>query len=303
VLVVATVLFILLAMRGQDWSTLGSTLRGRKSGFLVTMAVLAFLANAAGLVATMFSWLALLAAVGEQVPVAAACRIFYLGQLVKYVPGKVLGLVVSIRIGKSIGVSPARMSAAWLLALVISLLTGASVGLLAGPTVFGGSAAWLLLATLPVLGILIRPQLLSSAAVVLARLRRRPVTALELDVASLRRAVIAQLVAWLVGGVHLWFIAMALGAPPAKSLPLCVGAFCLGTVVGVLAVFVPDGIGVREVAVLAALSVTLPVPVAGAVVLISRVVVALSELLTAAIGLLITEALRRRGPVPVLVSE
>ncbi len=136
-LLTVTVVFIVLALRGQDWSTVAGTLRGQRPGFVLTMTTLAVLANAAGLVATMVSWRAMLAGVGERVPAVDAARIFYFGQLVKYVPGKVMGFLVSVEMGRAIGVPAGRMSAAWLLALVVSLLTGATVGLAAGPEVFG----------------------------------------------------------------------------------------------------------------------------------------------------------------------
>ncbi|GAA4452072.1 lysylphosphatidylglycerol synthase domain-containing protein [Phytohabitans houttuyneae] len=294
-MLVATAAFVVLALRGQDWSTVATTLRGQRPGFFASMAALAFLANAAGLVATMLSWRATLAGVGERVAAADAARIFYLGQFVKYVPGKVLGLVMSVQMGRSIGVPASRMSAAWLLALMISLLTGATVGLAAGPEVFGASSAWLVLAVLPVVAVLVRPHLVGLGTVLLARIRRRPEPPTALSGPGIRRAVVAQLAAWLIGGTHLWFLAVAMGAPPLRSLPLCVGAFGLAAIAGVLAVFAPDGIGVREVVVLAALSIVLPVPVAGVVALVSRLVVALSELTTAGAGLLATEVVRRRA--------
>jgi hypothetical protein len=215
--------------------------------------------------------------------------------------------------GKSIGVSTVRMSSAWLLTLVVGLLTGATVALAVGPEVLGGSVGWLGLASLPILAVLIRPGLIGQAAAVVARLRRRPPPTVRVSGRGVRRAVLTQLLSWLVGGAHLWFLALAMGAPPVSSFLLCVGAFSLGAIAGVFAVFAPDGLGVREGILLAALSVALPLPVAGVVALVSRLVVVVSELITAGIGLLVTEALRRRqlaasrsedpAGSPVLVAE
>ncbi len=293
-LLAVTAIFIVITLRGQDWSTVAATLRGQRPGFVATMVVLAVLANAAGLVATMISWRAMLAGVGERVAAVDAARIFYFGQFVKYVPGKVMGFLVSVEMGRRIGVPAARMGTAWLLALVVSLLTGATVGLAAGPEVFGASAAWLLLAVAPVAVVLVRPELVGRAATLLARVRRRPEPSTAMSGTGIRQAVVAQLLAWLIGGAHLWLLAVAMGAPPLRALPLCLGAFGLGAVAGVIAVFAPDGIGVREVVVTAALSVILPVPVASVVALVSRVVVTVSELVTAGIGLGVTEAILRR---------
>jgi hypothetical protein len=291
---VVTAAAVAMALRGQDWSVVATTVRGRRPVFFVSMAGLALLANAGGLLATMVAWRAMLSGVGEDVTPVAAARIFYVGQFAKYVPGKVFSLLVSVQMGRSIGVPASRMASAWLLMLLVSLLTGTTVGLVAAPEVLGGSAGWLALAALPVAAVLVRPQLLGRVASAAARLLRRPPPAANVSGRGVRCSVLTQLLAWLVGGVHLWFLAVAMGAPPVRSFPLCVGAFSLGAVAGVLAVFAPDGIGVREVVVLTALSVTLPLPVATVVVLVSRLVVALSELASSGVGLVVTEALRRR---------
>jgi hypothetical protein len=289
-----TLVAVTLMLRSQDWSALAAMMRDRPPGFFALMAGLAFLANAAALLAAMLAWRAILSGVSDGVTALGAAHIFFVGQFAKYMPGKVFGFVVSIRMGKAMGISAARMASAWLSTLVIGLLTGATVGLAAGPRVLGGSVAWLTLAALPIVVLLIRPQLIGQAAVVVARLRRRPAPAVGVPGPVVRQAVLTQLLSWVAGGAQLWFLAIAMGAPPASSFPLCVGAFSLGAVAGIFAVFTPDGLGVREVILLSALSVTLPLPAAGVVALASRLVVVLSELVTAGAGLLVTEVLRRR---------
>ncbi|MBB5871445.1 hypothetical protein F4553_004824 [Allocatelliglobosispora scoriae] len=291
---VATAAAIAAVLHSQDWSVLATTMRDRPAGFFAVMVGLALLANGAALLASMRAWLSMLSGVTGDVAATDSARIFFAGQFAKYMPGKIFGYVVSVRMGKTLGVSTVRMTSAWMLTLVIGLLTGATVGLLAGPQVLGGSVAWLALAALPIVAVLIRPDLISWAAVVVARLLRRPPPTVRLPGSVIRRNVVMQLMSWLLGGVQLWFLAIAMGAPPAGSLLLCVGAFGLGTVAGVFAVFAPEGLGVREFVLLTALSVTLSLPAAGVVALVSRLVVILSELATAGVGLLVIEVLRRR---------
>lgn len=294
IFLVATAVAIAMMLRSQDWSVLAATMRNRPPGFFAVMAGLAFLANAAALLASMLAWLSMLSGVSDAVTAVGSARIFFAGQFAKYMPGKIFGYVVSIRMGKTMGVSATRMTSAWLLTLVIGLLTGATVGLAAGPQLLGGSVAWLALAALPIVAALIRPELIAQAAVVAARLLRRPPPTVSMPGRVIRRNVATQLLSWLAGGVQLWFLAIAMGAPPASSFLLCIGAFGLATVAGVFAVFTPEGLGVREFILLSALSVALPLPAAGVVALVSRLVVILSELTTAGVGLLVTEVLRRR---------
>jgi uncharacterized membrane protein YbhN (UPF0104 family) len=243
----------------------------------------------------MEAWRAMLAGVGAPVGVVAAARIYFVGVFAKFVPGKVLGFVTSVQMGKAIGVTSGRIVSAWLLALAVLLQTGLTVGLLAGPVVFGGSAVWLVLAVLPLAGAMIRPDLVNRAAAGVARLLRRPPPA-AVPGRQVRRAIAAQALSWLIAGVHLWLLAVAAGAPPAGSFLLCLGAFSLAMVVGLCAVFTPEGLGVREVILMAALTTVMPLPAASAAVLVSRLVFTLSEITTAGVGLLVAEALRRRRP-------
>ncbi|MFD9502284.1 lysylphosphatidylglycerol synthase domain-containing protein [Streptomyces sp. NPDC060035] len=301
---VAVVLFV----RGQDWSVLATEMRSRPPGSFAILVGLAMLANAVAVLAALLAWWLMLSAAnadiappteGSGLTAVGAARIFFVGQFAKYVPGKVFGFVLSVKMGRAMGIPAARTATAWLLTLVIGLLTAASAGLVAGPQVLGGSGGWLAAASaVPLAVLLLRPRLVNDAATVVARLRRRPPPAITLPGRVIRRNVMIQMLSWLFGGVQLWCLAIALGAPPARSLPLCVGAFALGAAAGVFAVFTPDGLGVREVILLSALGTVLPLPAAGVVAVMSRLVVAVSELITGGVGLAVTEVLRRRAGSP-----
>jgi glycosyltransferase 2 family protein len=291
--VAAIAVAVTMALRGQDWSAVGSAMRGHPPGFFALIVAGAFLANSAALVLSMATWRAMVIGVGEPVSVAAAARIYFVGVFAKFVPGKVLGFVTSIQMGRAIGISAGRIISAWLLALAILLQTGLTVGLLAGPDVLGGSAVWVVLAALPIGLVMARPNLVNWAATLAARLLRRPPPP-RVSGRQIRQAIATQFVSWVFAGLHLWLLAIAVGAPPGPSLLLCVGAFGLASVLGLLAVFTPEGLGVREVVLMIALGAILPLPAASAVVLVSRLVFTVSEVTTAGVGLLVTGVLRRR---------
>ncbi|GAA2837427.1 hypothetical protein GCM10020220_027940 [Nonomuraea rubra] len=103
--------------------------------------------------------------------------------------------------------------------------------------------------------VLVRPQLVNqgSAAAAAAAAPPRGRKAASVRVCAAR----GHLAEPVVGGhgLHLWPLAIAMGAPPSRSLLLCVGAFTLATSIGIAAVFIPDGIGVREAVLTATLSV------------------------------------------------
>lgn len=283
------------ALRGQNWSVLASLTAPRS----LALAAAAFAANSVAMFLSMVAWRALLVDLGSdssgggQVSAVLSARIYYVGFLAKYVPGRLLPLLANIRMGRAAGVKAGRMATVYVLTMVISSLTGLTVGLLAAGA-FGGPGAALLLAALPVAAFAARPDLVNRAAGAAARLLRRPAPEARASGRGVRRSIAAQLLCWLAAGLQLWLLAIAQGAPAVRALPVCVGAFALGTVGGVVVVLAPDGIGVREAILLVALTTVLPLPAATAVVVASRLVCTLSEITAAGAALAAAELARRR---------
>ncbi|MBG6137709.1 lysylphosphatidylglycerol synthase domain-containing protein [Longispora fulva] len=231
-------------------------------------------ANIAGLVLGMASWRALLA---DRIGPAAGARIFFLGQLSKYVPGRVWGVLTHVGLGRRLGVPASRMVGAYVVSLGVTTLTGAAVGLLVGPAVLGRHAFWLLGPAALVVACVVRPGILHGALVRAARLLRREEPA---PAPGTRKALVVATVSWLVSGLHLWALLLLCGADPVAGLPVGVGAFALATVAGSLALILPDGWGVRELVLMAALATVVPWSVAGVVAVASRLVCVLCEVLT-----------------------
>lgn len=291
--VVAVAVGVTVALRDADWAAVGDMAQPADLALLGA----ALVVNSAGLVLGMLSWRSLLTGLGSPVGVGTAARIFFVGMITKFVPGRFWALIANIKMGRTAGVTPARMATVYVLNIAVMSLTGLTVGLIAAPSVLGGRAGWLLLAALPVLAATVRPELANRWAAALARLLRRPAPTPARH-RDLRYAICAQGISWLVAGVQFWLVAVAAGAPPAAAFPVCVGAFGLAAVLGSFVVFVPDGIGVREGMLMVALTGLLPLPAAGAVVLVSRLVCTVSEIASAGVALLAAELSRRTARLP-----
>ncbi|MCX4683873.1 lysylphosphatidylglycerol synthase domain-containing protein [Kitasatospora purpeofusca] len=265
----------------------------------VPLLLAALAANVGGLVLAVHAWRVLVpappgSAPGTPGPVRGllAARIYFLGQLSKYLPGRVWGVVTHVTHGRAVGVPAAAMTSAYLLSLALTVLTGACVSLFAAPAVLPGQWFWLVLPVLGLLACLARPALATGPVVALARLARRTVE--PPPEAAVRRAIALAVASWLVSGLHLWFLAVALGAPAVSSAGPGIGAFALATVVSSLAVVVPDGWGVRELTIAAALATALPGGTAATAAVASRVVCVVAELGSSAVVLALARA--RLGP-------
>jgi glycosyltransferase 2 family protein len=290
---------VAVTLRGQDWSVLATLTTPRAA----VLAVGALLANGTALLLTMVSWRELLTDLGAPTTLRDGARIFFVGFVAKFVPGRVWTLLANIHLGRAAGIAPAQMTATFVLSMVVSMLTGLTGGLIAAPVVLGVKALWLVPPCLLLVACVVRPDLVNQFARLLTRLLRRPAPASRASDRGLRRSITIQLTSWGVAGLHLWLLALAAGAPPVRSFAVCVGAFGLATVLGSVVIFVPDGVGVREVLLIGALTTVMPLPSASAVVLVSRLVCTLSELLCAGIALLSTLPSRRRSTADTAARE
>ncbi|MCD9902120.1 hypothetical protein LUR56_23845 [Streptomyces sp. MT29] len=159
-----------------------------------------------------------------------------------------------------------------------------------------GAHAWVfaplvLLAALAV----VRPGWVGRLVAWTMRLARRPAQAAASSPRALRSSIGWACASWAVSGLHLWAIAVLLGAPPLLSLPVCVGGFALATVAGSLAFVLPDGWGARELVLLGPLSAVMPLSAAAAAVIASRLVCMVGEVAATGGALLWARA---AGPLP-----
>ncbi|BCJ68661.1 lysylphosphatidylglycerol synthase domain-containing protein [Polymorphospora rubra] len=290
-LVVGILAGVWWAVRGQDWSVARPLVTGDAVPYLLAAAG----CNIVALLCAMRSWASTLADLGHRLPAPAAARIYFVGVLAKYVPGRVWVVVTQARLAADAGVPGTATVAAFLLNVVVMLITGLVVGALAAPGVLGGHGWWLLLPAALVIALLVRPDTVGRLAGLGARLVRRDLPAVGTGAAT-RAAIGWQLACWVVSGLHLWLLVVALGAPPLPALVAGVGGFALATVLSTLVVVVPDGAVIREVLIAVALVGLLPTAGAGAAAIASRAVCLLTELAVAGAVLLGARLARRRHP-------
>ncbi|HYN28595.1 MAG TPA: lysylphosphatidylglycerol synthase domain-containing protein [Dermatophilaceae bacterium] len=239
---------------------------------------------------TLLGWRTLLADLGTALPLPPAASVFFVGQLGKYVPGSVWSVVAQTEMGARLGVSRRRMGVVGLLTMGLAALTGVLAGLPALPLLLtraGGqlSGWWIVAAGL--LGcVLFWPRVLNAGiAVVLRVLRREP---LEHDLGG--RAVVTTaawfLLAWLAAGLSVLTLAhtVAPEVPYTHLFTASVAGFALASSIGMFAVVLPAGFGVRDGALVLLLGSVMPVAAATAVVVLSRFLTVAADVLVAGAG-------------------
>jgi uncharacterized membrane protein YbhN (UPF0104 family) len=250
---------------------------------------------------TLLAWRAVLADLGSPLSLRSAVAVFGISQLGKYVPGGVWNVVAAAEVGAGHRVPRGRSAASMLVAVAVSVASGAAVGAVALPFVSGGALgrwSWVVWAAPVVVVVLVPPVLNRMIGSVLRRTGRG---ALEhpMTWGGLARAVCWSVAGWLVAGLQLWVLCTGLGLPPTlRTFALAAGGWALAWTAGFLFVVAPAGAGVRELVLAAVLAGALPAPAAALAVLVSRVVLTVIDLAFAGAGLLLARGARSADVEP-----
>jgi len=234
------------------------------------------------------SWRRILAGWGQHLAFGPAARTWSLANLGRYVPGKVWSVAGLVVLAQRAGVQPAPAAAS---AFVIQAVTlGSGVAVVAGVTPHAAPPLRLALAGLAAVATILvlvwRPTARGLGRLVNAASPLEP-----LAPSAVLAAGVLTVLSWGTYGVALWMLARGL-LPDALSLPLAtaIGAFTLGYILGLLALFAPGGVGVRELVLIGMLAPALGSGGAVALSVASRVLLTLTE----AGAALVTLPLRHR---------
>lgn len=227
------------------------------------------------------TWHRLTISIGVAIPMARAVAAWFYSQLGKYLPGKVflyLGrLHFYVREGRPAG----AVSLAFGVEFVGNLAAAVFTVLIAGLTldVPGFDRyRWLLGAALVALLVGLHPLFLTRLIALAARVVRRRPFPVTLTYRQILTYLVVYVANWLVFGVALYVFIRSFYPIEPGSILYLTGAFAFAGMVGILAVFAPSGLGVREGVLGLFLGRVMPTAVALVVALATRVWLTVVEL-------------------------
>ena len=241
--------------------------------------VAALLVLAAYYCVFVLGWRRILAALGIHVPFSVALRAEMLSLLAKYVPGGVWTPAARVVALRRFGVRDTPV-------VIASIALEAGVSALAGVAVFLASlplVADVEMSLLPLLAfgaacaLLVHPRVFGAIAPRLLR----PLGASEIP--ALRYRTTLGLLAfycatWPLGGLALFFLVRAVGGDPGvAAIPFLGGTSAVGAIVGVLVVFAPSGLGVREASMYGLLVAVVSESVALGATVLNRLAITIVE--------------------------
>lgn len=241
--------------------------------------------------ATLRQWQALLAGLGSPLRTTTASRIFFIGQLGKYIPGSLWPILTQMELGARAKVPRERSAGASILTMIVSLATGLLVAAATLPFArYAAGYAWVFI-LVPVILACLYPKVLNPLLNKLFKLTRRPGLDQPVTLTMLLRALAWSLLAWIANGAQVWVLADNLGAPVGRTVLIALGGYAFAWCVGFVIVFAPAGAGARDALLIVALGPLVGHNPAFAVALVSRAVNTVSDLLVAGYA----AATRRRG--------
>jgi hypothetical protein len=251
---------------------------------------------------SMLGWKTLLADIGSDLPLPVAMRVFFVGQLGKYLPGSVWTVVAQADLGRDYEVQPRRTVAVSVVAMGVSLSAALAMAALTLPLASPAAFVhyWWVLLLLPLLVVGLMPSMVDKLTRLLLRVLRREPPDHEFTWRGVLRALGWYTVSWVSVGLQVYVLAVVLHAPTGRALALSLGGTALAFSAGFVAIFVPAGAIVREAVLVAVLSPVLKQGPALVIAVVSRLVATVGDGLFAALALWVG---RRTGVRPLDVHK
>jgi glycosyltransferase 2 family protein len=261
---------------------------------------LGILGFAAMMLASAEIWQGILRALGPRLDRATAVRIWFLSGLGRFVPTSLLMPVVRIAASGREGV-PKRIALVSIVYEVAILLTAALVvgaySLITLPGLQDYPERYLALAA-PLVGLIVlQPSVFRPLADrVLDRLGRERLPAV---LNGRQAAAFLGLygLTFVLAGLSVYALAQSVYPVPASDIPTVIGAFALGTFLGVVAFALPGGLVAREAGLAVGLAPIMPTAPAIAIAVLARIVQVSVEVLIVTVSLARLRFAGREEPV------
>jgi uncharacterized membrane protein YbhN (UPF0104 family) len=209
---------------------------------------------------------------------------WFYSQLGKYLPGKVWLLLGRYYFYESKGKSKKAISIALYLE-TITVVMAAGLMFLAALAIFKqvrpfypGETFWWFLIPFTLAFVAIHPRVLQTIFNwVLTKFNREPI-ALSISYFEILWILWVNIMAWIVGGIGFYFFAGSVFPVSSIYILFLTGALAFSSTLGLIALFAPSGLGVREGALVYLLSFIMPISVAVIISVLTRIWMTLIEI-------------------------
>ncbi len=202
----------------------------------------------------------------------------------RFVPGKVWLVLGRIEMCKKFGLRTSTVTFSTLMEVFMNLLSACLLAVLIFILFVGGELSqysWYFVIFVPILLIFLHPKLFNLVMKSLSKFLKKDFVRIKAKYYYLLSLLSVFVVAWLLLGVGFYLMVNSLYAIGISNLLTLTAVLAVAWVFGFVMIFVPAGIGFREIALSYLLSFFLPEPIAVLVAILARFWLISGEVLTA----------------------
>ena len=218
----------------------------------------------------------------------------------KYIPGKVFMLLARIPPYDEQGKSIAKVTVCFFLENICTLLGAAFlflVSLFFFPNDLLKQYQWAAIGLVIAFFICINPKIINFFLKYLGKLFKKDNLQIPISYMQMIKVVALFVLNWMVSGTGFYLLSRSIYPVPWSEYPYAAGVFGISCIIGILAVFAPSGIGVREGIMVMGLGLIMPEQYAVIISIVSRLWMSVSELILIGIAWIVNR-IRKTGKKP-----
>ncbi|MBD5130370.1 MAG: flippase-like domain-containing protein [Ruminococcaceae bacterium] len=234
---------------------------------------------------------------GCSIPYGKALTAYLLSILGKYIPGKVFLLAARLTYYKEENAPLSKVTVCFFIENICTLLGAALLFILSlffFPNELLDNYRWLTVLLIAAFFICIHPKIINFALKILGKIFKKDLE-IPMKYTQILKVVLMFIGNWLVVGFGFFMLVKSVNpAVGWNEMLFCAGIYGISAIMGILAIFAPSGLGVREGIILAGLMLIMPESDAVVISVISRLWQTVAELILAGGAFVATLVMKRR---------
>lgn len=217
----------------------------------------------------------------------------------KYIPGKVFMLAARLPAYNEKNVPMRKVTICFFIENVCTLLGAAFlflISLLFFPNDLLKDYMWVTIVLVIAFFICINPQIINFGLKYLGKLIKKEDLEIPMTYGQMLKVVLLFIANWMIVGVGFYMLVKSIYHPiPASQMLFAGGIFGLSAIIGIISIFAPSGIGVREGVMIAGLLLIMPDEYAVIISVISRLWATVAELILIFMAFLFEKIIKKKS--------
>lgn len=213
----------------------------------------------------------------------------------KYIPGKVFMLAARLAYYKEENAPLSKVTVCFFIENICTLLGAAMLFILSlffFPNELLGNYRWLTILLIAAFFICIHPKMINAFLKIIGKIFKKDLR-IPMKYTQILKVVLMFIGNWMIVGFGFFMLVKSVNpAVGWNEMPFCAGIYGISAIMGILAIFAPSGLGVREGIILAGLMLIMPESDAAVISVISRLWQTVAELILIAAAFGLTAAMR-----------